>query len=1129
MNKTLRVSLLLIIGLMVVALVASPVSAQTVNWYVGPGGSDANDCLSEITACLTVNAAIGKALPGDTINVLAGTYPISAPSEAVLLNKEGITLLGAGAGNTVFEVTSGAGDAFVVSAVGVTLTGVEIYKTDKTGPQALIYVGADNFTLSNNLIHGNYVLGDPDVSRAMVVTYGIDNLTISGNTIHHLRQPGYLNGSLASPTTGSIANNLVYATRGWVIDGANMAFSGNSWSFNGEVNVYDVAILAATPASYYTDLPAVSAANADAVIEDQRANPALLSVVHVDDNASASGSNGGPSAPYPTISAAVPRVMPGGKILVAAGDYIEEVTLNKPGVRLSGAGHNETHIIGRKDTGGAATLTFAANNITVSNLAVTRDGNNAADWAGNVKTSGVVFNQGTTGNILRDCLVTGNRNGVYINNAQGNTITNNIIDFNRTGIQLANNVTNTLITQNQISNNWTLGILFNFDTASLYTTSISITNNAIFGNWYAGLESRWTNSRIANASGNWYGTGTPVRRGSNSTEPGYASLIPAAFGGTSVPPASAPDISGNTVQLIDYTPWQGSNVDLDPLATGYQGDFALLWADDNSPQSSTAGRIHEAVNMAAQGGTVWVLPGIYEEQVTITKPVNLIGFGIGRTFVHAPPATERTTLTRAFAFGNRTIDYIIGAFETDDVYISSMTIDGLKRGAPSCVSGVRAAGVALINSSGIVEEARILNTSQPQSAFGCQDGAWQGVLAASSAPNGPNEVTVRSVTVETFQKNGLTAWSDAPGKLFATIEDNFILTNPTGLTAQNGIQLSYGASGEVRRNYVSGVYYLGEYWTASGILIYNASNALVEENLVTLSQSSIVVQDGPAVINDNSVYAEQPVGVMNAYSGIMVVDPPGFVPSPFEELPLVGLTASRNQLSANGLPDVFVTNNVIQGGSDQGAFAGIEAYQGYGSIAVDIVASGNDITGWQNGFYLGACTSGCTSGTIHSFTAHHNRIVGNGAGATNETTIAANFENNWWGCNEGPGSPGCDPVSGDVDADPWLMLTLNANPSSLYSNQTVQLEASLNWNSDGQDTSSDGSLRDGYSIELDVDSGSIAAAAVETTLGEAATAWTLPGTLVSVPVLATAAFDNAVAELNRMLNPWRTVLPLVMR
>jgi len=41
-------------------------------WFVSPAGNDGNDCLSVGTACLTIQAAVNKASPGDIVNVAAG-------------------------------------------------------------------------------------------------------------------------------------------------------------------------------------------------------------------------------------------------------------------------------------------------------------------------------------------------------------------------------------------------------------------------------------------------------------------------------------------------------------------------------------------------------------------------------------------------------------------------------------------------------------------------------------------------------------------------------------------------------------------------------------------------------------------------------------------------------------------------------------------------------------------------------------------------------------------------------------------------------------------------------------------------------------------------------------------------
>jgi hypothetical protein len=65
------------------------------------------------------------------------------------------------------------------------------------------------------------------------------------------------------------------------------------------------------------------------------------------------------------------------------------------------------------------------------------------------------------------------------------------------------------------------------------------------------------------------------------------------------------------------------------------------------------------------------------------------------------------------------------------------------------------------------------------------------------------------------------------------------------------------------------------------------------------------------------------------------------------------------------------------------------------------------------------------------------------------TTVATN---NWWGCNGGPGTAGCDVAAGDGSAStlvdsPWLILTNSASPASIARGQSTVLTASVLLNS----------------------------------------------------------------------------------
>ena len=182
----------------------------------------------------TLQAAVDAAAPADVIELAAGTWPLPVNTD---INK-GVTIQGLGKTSTFLQV-SGTGYRLSVLGSGVTMKDLAIQKTDKTGTQDIIWVNGDNFTLKNTDISGQFVIGDGEVSRAMVVSGGHTGLLVEGNIFHALRQPMYITGL----TTGLAKDNYTYGTKGWVLEGGNLTFTGNTWGSGAGTNVYDIAII----------------------------------------------------------------------------------------------------------------------------------------------------------------------------------------------------------------------------------------------------------------------------------------------------------------------------------------------------------------------------------------------------------------------------------------------------------------------------------------------------------------------------------------------------------------------------------------------------------------------------------------------------------------------------------------------------------------------------------------------------------------------------------------------------------------------------------------------------------------------------------------------------------------------
>lgn len=135
-------------------------------------------------------------------------------------------------------------------------------------PVEFIQIAGNNNQILNCQIYGPNQSGDSStwvVNRAFVTQPNVTNLLARNNIFYTLRQPAYLNPN----STGTIMNNVVYNTRGYVVDRAIFLFSGNSWG-NPE-NAVDIALLSGTiTGAPYDQLSILSSSNSNATISDQR-------------------------------------------------------------------------------------------------------------------------------------------------------------------------------------------------------------------------------------------------------------------------------------------------------------------------------------------------------------------------------------------------------------------------------------------------------------------------------------------------------------------------------------------------------------------------------------------------------------------------------------------------------------------------------------------------------------------------------------------------------------------------------------------------------------------------------------------------------------------------------------------
>ncbi len=206
-------------------------------------------------------------------------------------------------------------------------------------------------------------------------------------------------------------------------------------------------------------------------------------------------------------------------------------------------------------------------------------------------------------------------------------------------------------------------------------------------------------------------------------------------------------------------------------------------------QQATFSSIQAAVNASAAGDKIIVCAGTYTEQVSVPAGkdgLTLQSNGHLAAIIQAPAAMSSPKA-------------IVRVTGSQNVKITDFQIQGPgDGGCDSLEFGVRIDG----GGSATVSNNRITHI-RDEPFSGCQNGV--GIQAGRAADSTSGSVTAKSNVIDDYQKNGITV-SNA-GSLGTITGNTIVGAGPTPVIAQNGIQVSSGASGTVSKNDVSGNVY----------------------------------------------------------------------------------------------------------------------------------------------------------------------------------------------------------------------------------------------------------------------------------------------------------------------------------
>jgi hypothetical protein len=690
-------------------------------------------------------------------------------------------------------------------------------------------------------------------------------------------------------------------------------------------------------------------------------------------------------ADYTTIQAAVTAAADGDVIQVADGTYTVSSQLNiTKGLTLSGASEAGTIV----DCSASAGYGFsiAASNVTVENMTILPPDQNYTIHASGTSNPPNGFDN----LVLRHVSITGSHRRTAFDVHGYNTVTLSHLTsadaYGGNGLQVTGCVDVTMDNITTANNAW--GSIAIYCSSSSYLnrgssnvqidgTTLSVGEDYVFSQDEFGLFN--TNYAVS-------GYGHHVRN-SRFREPGT-------------------DSEGYTFLRNDL-----AHAAALALALPFPEASTIIDLDTGNYAVAAGMSIQAAIDAADAGGVINVGAGHFEEQLHITlNDLVIAGAGKALTFIDSP-----VDLPLGYSSGSSTNYPIVYVENCGGVAISGLTVDGLGRGN----ANYRFQGIGFWNSGGSVADVDVMNISDTPFS-GAQH--CVGVYAYNNT-GGPYAISLTDVLVDDYQKNGVALSGE--GLTVALTRVTTIGAGPTDVTAQNGIQISYGAGGTMDECSISGCFWDGPTWWASGLLVYQSPGIAITNTNIDGCQGSYYLYDVSGSVTGGSVTNALAAGV-----GI------------YNSAAKAAATHRQAQPLADdyvAAPNKAATTFVVDGVSATGnGAAGTWGLDLWAEAPLDITCTNSSFDNFDYGmsFAVGA-------GSITGY-ATGNAVANSGSfGAWTNNALPIDARDNDWGDASGPlhaTNPGGlgDAVSDNILFTPWtgrttsVVADLGATPSGAF-------------------------------------------------------------------------------------------------